>query len=159
MAEREYVRVAPFPGSARYRCPPLEAIVGEAFTMRDPNAPTAEITGAVVTAPGGSSAEWSGASFTCAVPGFYVLSVTTGGQPAVGFRVVAFPAAALTYAPLVDRAHGRHPSSVGPVDPRSAYEVRSLLRQLAGGAFGAFDFAALTLTDAQPIPVGVSLPR
>ena len=157
--EREYVRVAPFPGSARFRCPPLEAIVGEAFTMRHPEDPTAEITGGVTTAPAGSSATWSGDTFTPDVAGFYVLSVTSHGLPALGFRVVAFPAAALTHAPLIDRAYHRHPSSSAPVEPRSAEEVRSLLRQIAGGALGADGANFDSLTPTQPIPIGLSLPR
>ena len=73
----------------------VPALVNEAIDCRAPN-PVGTFVGAVVSAPGGSSATWTAGAFTPDVAGDYVLTGTNGSLPATTFTLRCFPAAALT---------------------------------------------------------------
>ncbi len=131
----------------------LEAIVGETLTLR-PDLPLGTFAGSVLSAPPGSSAAWTGASFTADVHGRYRLRVTNGTALPIEFEIVAFRPEALSW-----------PAVAGtPAEPRPMRSRRLVLRNIASGRYSDFgrrpsdaEFAATTA--AYPVPIGLDLSR
>lgn len=138
----QYTRVAPAPGAVHHGAPTLEGVVGETMTFRVPDAPAATLTGAVVSAPAGSSATWSGGAFAPDVPGRYELTLSSSCSALVPFSAVAFVPEALEHPTVATQRDG---------STRAAADRRRVLRALAQTA--GVDWSALTAE--APLPAGV----
>lgn len=139
--------------------PPFEAVVGEAFEVRAKST-LGSLVLALVSAPVGSTADWSGASFTPDVPGVYVVTAANGAAGPITLVFKAFPAAALTHSIVANVNHEAllQPSTVAAPIVRGMADRKTLLRGIAGGAYGNFaDSVFAALTTQQPIPVGLTL--
>ncbi len=123
--------------------------------------PIGTIAGSVTSAPGGSIASWSGASFTPDVAGDYVLSATNGTSSATSWTLRVFPAAALTAKVIADPCWDTGPSSPSTNPLRTDALRRAIVRNIAKGVYGAVSSATMAaLTTNAPIPSGLSgLPR
>jgi hypothetical protein len=134
----------------------MAALIGEAFELRA-LLNDGDFTGAILSAPDGSTAEWDGSSFEPDVAGRYRLTAQNGTNQLIAFDVVALPAEAATCDAVLDRNFSRRApwKSLATVN-RNGGQVRDVLHRLVNGAFGSFSDATFAALDAdQPIPVGL----
>ncbi len=142
------------------------ALVAEAFEVRAAT-PMGTFTGAVLSKPAGSTADWTAGSFTCDVPGTYVLTGQNGSSlGATTFTIKAFPAAALTHTlvaspfPTAPHVSGGNGPTVYSGPNRLESTVRIILRGIAQNGYGnVTDAAFAALTTDRPIPTGLNLPH